>query len=376
LEGNDPAETGKLLKLINTEADQLFSPVNLGGDRDALATYYLRRGFDQARVDVEQKNDDEDPGKVNVVFRISEGRQVFVRNVQISGLHYTRPETVKRAITIHPGDPLSQAALEDTQRNLYEFALFNEVNTAVQNPAGEETNKTILLQAVEARRWTLTYGAGFEVQTGNPLNGCQGLAARGVACTPSGRTGVSPRGLLALTRNNLFGREQSASVQGNYGLLEQKVDLVYQNPNFLGNRNFTLTFTGGYANSQDVTTYVASRLEAGFRVSQTFNSTQGRLSRANTFIYGFDFRRVKVAESSLEVYPKEIPVLAAAVRVGGPGFTWIRDTRDSAVDARRGMYTSFQEFFSAAPFGAQAMFNRIDTSLSKVPSSCKRTSIL
>jgi outer membrane protein assembly factor BamA len=32
------------------------------------------------------------------------------------------------------------------------------------------------------------------------------------------------------------------------------------------------------------------------------------------------------------------------------------------VDAHRGTYTSFQEFFSAAPFGAQAQFNRIDTS--------------
>jgi outer membrane protein insertion porin family len=50
------------------------------------------------------------------------------------------------------------------------------------------------------------------------------------------------------------------------------------------------------------------------------------------------------------------------VRVSGPSFTWIRDTRDSAMDAHRGTYTTFQEFLSAKPFGAQADFDRIDTS--------------
>lgn len=365
LEGNEHVETPKLLALLNTESGQLLSPHSLAGDRDTLTTEYLKRGFSQAHVEIEEKNAGGDPSKVDVVFHVAEGGQVFVRNVLLTGLHYTKPGAVARAITLHPGDPLDESALQQTQRNLYEFALFNEVNAAVQNPAGEETDKTILLQAVEARRWTLTYGAGFEVQTGTPVNGCQGyLNAHigGISCTPNGRTGISPRGLLAITRNNLFGREQSASIQGNYGLLEQKVDLIYQNPHLAGSKTFGLTFTGGYANSLDVTTYVASRLEAGFRLTQNFNGLDASLSRANTFIYGFDFRRVKVAVNSLQVYPGEVSTLATAARIGGPGFTWIRDTRDSAVDAHRGTYTSFQEFLSAIPFGAEAQFNRIDVS--------------
>ncbi len=69
-----------------------------------------------------------------MVFHIDEGEQIFVRNVLLTGLHFTRPETVARAITVHPGDPLNQTALSDTQRNLYAFSLFNEVDTAVENP--------------------------------------------------------------------------------------------------------------------------------------------------------------------------------------------------------------------------------------------------
>lgn len=360
LDGNEHVETNKLLDLLNSEPGQLLSPRNLAGDRDALVTEYLTRGFDLAHVEVEEKDAPEDPSKVNVVFHITEGKQIFVRNVLMTGLHYTRPDTIARAITIHPGDPLNQNALLETQRNLYEFALFNEVNADVQNPNGSETAKTVLLHAVEARRWTLTYGIGFETQTGTPKNNCRGLIANGVSCTPNGSTGISPRVLLNITRNNLFGREQSASLQGTYGLLEQKINAIFQNPHFLGNRNFGLTFNGGYANSRDVTTYVASRLDAGFRVTQGFTAPGSVLSRANTFIYEFSFRRVKVAESSLQVFPNFIQQLATAVRVGGPGFTWIRDTRDSPIDAHRGTYTSFQEFLSAAPFGAEAQFNRLD----------------
>jgi outer membrane protein assembly factor BamA len=48
--------------------------------------------------------------------------------------------------------------------------------------------------------------------------------------------------------------------------------------------------------------------------------------------------------------------------VAGPALTWIRDSRDSPLDAHRGTYTSFQEFVSIKAFGAQAEFNRLDVS--------------
>jgi outer membrane protein assembly complex protein YaeT len=362
LDGNDHLETSKLLPQLNTAPGQLLSPQNLAGDRDELLTNYLSSGFDHARVDVEEKPEPSDASKVNIEFHITEGQQIFVRKVLLTGLHFTRPDTVSRAITLHPGDPLSQAALSDTQRNLYDFGLFSEVNTAVENPNGGETHKTVLVQTTEARRWAFTYGIGFETQTGTPQNNCKGITAAGIPCNPNGKTGISPRVLADLTRNNLFGREQSASIQGTYGLLEQRINLLYQNPHFEGNRNFALNFSGGYANSQDVTTYVASRLEAGIRWSENFNTPGSFLSKANTFVYEYDFRRVKVAASSLQVYPESIPELSAAVRVAGPAVTWIRDTRDSPLDSHRGTYTSLQEFLSGHVFGSEAQFNRLDLS--------------
>jgi outer membrane protein insertion porin family len=362
IEGAEHVNVAKLTPLLNTAPGQLLSPQNLAGDRDTLLTEFLSRGFDHARVDVAASPEEADAAKVDVVFKVTEGQQIFVRKVLLSGLHYTRPDTVARAVTIHAGDPLNQTALLETQRNLYEFALFNEIETAVENPTGGEAEKTVLIQATEARRWVLTYGLGFEAQTGQPVNNCEGIVSAGQKCNPAGKTGVSPRVIGDLTRNNLFGREQSASLRATYGLLEQNINLLFQNPHFYGDRDFGLTFTGGYANSEDVTTYVASKLDAGMRWTEHFSKPARWLSKANTLIYEFDFRRVKVASSSLQVWPGAITLLSEAQRVGGPGLTWIRDTRDSPLDTHRGTYTSFQEFLSEEHFGAQAEFNRVDVS--------------
>jgi outer membrane protein assembly complex protein YaeT len=376
LEGNDHVDATRLSAQLNTAAGQLLSPENLARDRDALLTDYMSRGFDQVKVEVSQQIEQSEASKVDVVFHITEGKQVFMRKVQLTGLHYTRPDTVAKAITLHPGDPLNETALMETQRNLYEFALFNEVDPAIENPTGGEEYKTVLLQVVEARRWALTYGGGLEAQTGTPQYNCGGIIASGAICNPNGRTGVSPRVLVDITRNNLFGREQSVSLRGTYGLLEQKLDLLFQNPHFEGNRNFGLTWSGGYANSLDVSTYVASKLETGVRWTEHFNSPGSRISKANTLIYEFNFRRIKVQANSLQVYPGEIALLATAVRVAGPALTWIRDTRDSPLDAHRGTYTSFQDFFSGEGFGAQTEFNRLDLSNSSYYQFDKRRIVL
>jgi len=360
LEGAEHGDVEKLMKELNTAPGQLLSPQNLTGDRDTLLTDYLSRGFDKARVEIQQQAAPADPNAVDIVFRIHEGQQVFVRKVLLTGLQFTRPETVAKAITLHPGDPLNETALSETQRNLYEFALFNEVDTAIENPSGGEAFKTVLLQASEARRWALNYGFGFEAQTGTPQNNCEGAAVRKILCSANTKASVSPRVLIDITRNNLAGREQSASLRGTYGLLEQKIDLLYQVPHFEGHRSVGFTLSGGYANSLDVTTYVASKLEGGTRWTQHFDAPTSFLSKANTLIYEFDFRRIKVDANNLQVSQKEITPLSTAERVAGPALTWIRDTRDSPLDAHRGTYTSFQEFLSAASFGAQVEFNRLD----------------
>lgn len=388
IEGAQQFKPGALTEMLNTAPGQPLSPQNLASDRDELISYYLDKGFAQVNVDVLDvpiKPDvaaaDAKPAPANthqITFRIHEGHQLFVRNIQLTGLHYTRPATIARAITFKAGDPLSRTAMATTQKNLYDFALFSQVEMAVINPTPTdyfsnttvaepdqplynpafELPRTVLIQTTEANRWSFTYGLGFEVSTGT----CGVIASSSSSCPANGRTGASPRVLLDITRLNFFGREQSVSLRGTYGLLEQKVNLLYDTPRFFSSPDFSFSISGGYANTQDVTTYVASRLDAGIRLSQRFLQPGDLLNRSNTFVYELAFRREKVDSSSIQVETLEIPLLSSAVRVSGLGFSWIHDTRDTPLDSHRGTYTNAQEFFSHQYFGAQAQFNRLDLS--------------
>ncbi len=103
----------------------------------------------------------------------------------------------------------------------------------------------MLLQLTEAKRWNVTYGFGLEAQTGTPqagtiseasciqlmLNPCNQLSQEG-------KTGVSPRVSLDVSRINLRGTDDSLTLHSSYGLLEQVAILTLQNPHLYGQQEF------------------------------------------------------------------------------------------------------------------------------------------
>lgn len=360
--GVDAARSAIVQGLLNSQAGQPFSLISLSGDRDAVLGYYLSNGFDQARVEVKQTKNPADPGQTDVALNVTEGHQVFVDHILVSGDTRTKRKIIDTKLQLKEGDPLDQTALLDTQRQLYNLALFNEVNAAVQNPAGDAARKNVLIQLREAKRWDVTYGFGVEAQTGTPKAG-KGLSAASAILLQQdpnaptkieGSAGISPRVSVDVSRINLFGTDKSATLRTTYGLLEKVATLSFVNPNLLGNPLLTATLTGGYTNVQNITTFKASTLQFDFRVTQRFR-------RTDTFIYDFQYRRVAVDPNSLAITANLIPLLSQPVRVGGPGITWFHDTRNpSPLDAGKGAYTSVSEFLSASKFGSQSDFNRVD----------------
>jgi len=347
---------------LNTQVGQPYSAVNVNLDRDLIQTYYLSKGYDNAQVSLFQQNDPDHPDEIDFNMKVVAGKQFFVRQVIISGVSRTKPSVVQQRVKLKPGDPLNQTALLEMQRLLYDLALFNEVNTAIQNPNGDESYKNVLLNLTEAKRWDVSYGFGFEVQTGTPVSGCLSPAEEAVlgitnssSCSPNGHTGASPRILFNVSRTNLRGTDQSITLRTNYGTLEQVALLSYQDPHFRNKPSLNFTLSGGYNNSAIITTYKAAILSAAARLSQ-------RVTKPTTLIYSFSYRRVSVNANTLQVSLSEIPLLAQPVRVGGPGITFIRDTRDVPLDAHHGTFNTGEVFLSDGKFGSQANFSRLDLS--------------
>ncbi len=361
INGTHKISEEELHPLLNTEVGQPYSSLNVTGDRDVIQSYYLSHGYQNARVTVEQRNNAKNPRLVDVTMNVDEGQQVFVNKVLISGLHYTRPSVVAPRVTIRPEQPLDQSALLDSQRKLYNLALFNEVDTAVQNPAADQPHKNVLLLTTEAKRWDITYGFGFQAQTGTPYRNTpsaayliqQGINPGTFSGGANGHFGVSPDLIFDLSRINLFGTNQSATLRTEYGTLEQQAVVLYQYPDLFKNPNFAASVSGGYTSSQNVTTFSASSLFATTRVTQ-------RVTKPTTLIYSWSYREVKVNPNSIQVSLALIPLLSQPARVGGPGFNFIRDTRDDALDAHHGTFNTAALFLSYAKFGSQANFSRID----------------
>ena len=355
LNGVDPNRVKAIEGMLQATPGQPFSLVTLSGDRDAVLSYYLSNGFDKARIEVAQTVEDVDKQKTDIGYNVTEGEQVFTGKVLQSGVHYTRQKTVDAQMRVKSGDPLDQSALLETQRNLYNLALFNEVNAAVQNPTGDDEQKNVVIQIQEAKRWDVTYGFGFEVQTGIPSCGMY-CTQVGTTAAQQGKAGASPRVSIDLSRINLRGTDDSITFHGEYGLLEEIANLSFNNPHLFGNKKLAGQISGGFSNVQDISTFQSSTLQGSFHVTE-------KVGKKDTFIYDFQYRRVAVNPNSLAIAADLIPLLSQPVRVGGPEITWFHDTRSpSPLDAVKGSYTSVQNFLATSKFGSQTSFDRLDAS--------------
>lgn len=347
--GNQRVSANELLSRIDTAPGQPYSDYKLAGDRDTILNYYFNNGFPNANLEISIQPAPGKADRTNVTFTVQEGEQFFVDQVLVSGLVHTRPSVVQRRLKVIPGSTLSQEDMLGTQARLYDLGIFNQVDTAVQNPNGEDPTKNVLIDVHEAKRYTFNYGVGLEAQTGQP-----GTSAN----VPQGKTGVSPRISLEITRLNFRGLDHTIIFKGHLGNLQQRALASYSAPGWLSNDKLSLTFTVFYDNTLDITTFTSKRLEGSGQVHQCFGTAEQCSARPpSELIYGFTYRRVQA--SNLVISSNLIPVLSQPTRVGIPGFTFIRDRRDSPLDSTKGTYLTVDAGVAASYFGSEADFSRI-----------------
>ena len=286
------------------------------------------------------------PNREDITYTIQEGEQFFVNQVMVAGLDHTRDYIVQREVQVSRGQPLSQQDLLDTQTKLYDLGIFSQVDTAVQNPEGSDPQKNVLVQVQEAKRYTFTYGVGLEFETGLPSG----------SSSPTGSTGVSPRVGFDVTRLNVGGRDQTLTFQSHVGRLQQRGLISYEIPKLLNNERFKLFYTIFYDNSLDVSTFTSQRLEGKIDLRQQIGQLLPNYSSSIT--YRFDYRRVKASNLASDFSPAEFSLFSLPAHVGGPGFTFIRDKRDSPLESTKGQYFTLDAFAASSYVGSQADFGR------------------
>ncbi|HYM77842.1 MAG TPA: POTRA domain-containing protein [Candidatus Dormibacteraeota bacterium] len=351
LAGNQKVKSGELPEL-STQAGQPFSEQNLANDRERVLSYYFDHGYPNASLEISTTPSSSEPNRADVTFTIQEGEAFTVDQVMVSGLEHTRDFIVQRDLQVHAGDALSQRDLLSTQTRLYDLGIFSQVDTGVQNPDGADPRKDVLVQVREAKRYTFTYGLGLEFQTGQPA----GTSA------PQGQTGVSPRVEFDVTRLNFAGRNQTLTFQSHVGRLQQRGLISYTIPKLFDSDKFKLIYTIFYDNSLDVATFTSQRLEGKIDLRQQIGSAgtePGTRPGPSSVTYRFDFRRVVARDFATQFTPGEISVLSLPARVGGPGFTFIRDKRDNPLESTKGNYFTLDGFSALGFLGSEADFGRL-----------------
>lgn len=341
IEGVSAGDTAYLRTIIQSSEGQAFSEASIAADRDAILAYFFNNGYSEASFDWSQ-TPSAIPNRANLRYTILLGTRQYVRDLLVRGLETTRPNVVLSRLLIHPGDPVSQSRIGETQQKLYDLGIFSKVQTALQNPGGAEESKYVLFQLDEAAKYSFNIGVGAEIAR---IGG-------GVTTfdSPAGTTGFSPRVTGGISRLNFLGRAQTVSLQSLVSTLEQRAVLSYLIREFTGNPNFTLTFSGLFDNSMDTRTFTAQRAEGAVQLAQ-------RLSRANSLQYRFAYRHVIISDPKIE--PQLIPLLAQPVRVGLLSMSYIQDRRDNPTESRRGVYNTIDVGFALPQFGSQTDYTRL-----------------
>jgi outer membrane protein insertion porin family len=349
--GNSSIATSALPE-PKTEAGQPYAEEDLASDRQRILNYYFNNGFPNATLEITTKASANDPHLEDVTYTIHEGERFTVDRVMLAGTENTRQYVVHREVKVHEGQPLSQQGLLDTQTRLYDLGIFSQVDTAVQNPEGTDPQKNVIVQVQEAKRYTFTYGVGLEFETELPSG----------PTAPQGKAGVSPRVGFDVTRLNFLGRDETITFQSHVGRLQQRGLISYTIPKLLDSDKYKLIYTVFYDNSLDVATFTSERLEGKIDLRQQIGNAgtePGTRAGPSSITYRFDFRRVEARDFAEGFSPGEISLLSLPARVGGPGFTFIRDKRDNPLESTRGNYFTLDGFAAFSIFSSQADFGRL-----------------
>ena len=342
LTGNRAISTATLEGVAGSTPGQPYSESSVASDRNNILALYYNEGFPEARFQEEVL-----PGtaanQVRLTYHITEGTRIEVSKVLLAGYQYTRPGIIAREIQIQPGQPLREGDVIETERRLYNLAIFNRVQIAPQNPNGTDPEKVMVVATQEGQRYTIGYGVGFEVQR---------LAG---GTDPNGTTiDASPRGIFEIARSNMFGRAQTLSFKGRVSTLQYRAALGYSADNFLAKSSLSLQLTGFADKTQDVDTFTSTRYEGSVQLVD-------KISSSSSLLYRYFYRAARKFPRSRKCCLEENP--AAGASQLGSGFrvlgqTVMRHRRDDPSDAKRGTFNTADASIASTALGSSASFFR------------------
>ncbi|MFZ0519379.1 MAG: POTRA domain-containing protein [Candidatus Acidiferrales bacterium] len=350
IEGNHALSLDTLLNVVGSSPGQPYSAASVSSDRNNILAMYYNEGFPEARLD-DSVSPPDASNEVVVSYKITEGERIDVAKVLLTGYQYTRPGIIARQVVIQPHGPLREGDVVESQRRLYNLGVFTRVQIAPQNPNGTDPEKVLVVDTSEGGRYTIGYGFGFEVQ--RIAASCSAATINTPACNPNAtEIAASPRGILEISRANMFGRAQTLTFKARASTLQYRALVSYSADNFLNKRALSASITGFADKTQDVDTFTSIRYEGSLQLTE-------KLSPSSSLQYRYFFRRVVATNINRTISPEEIPLFSQPTLASGFGITYARDRRDNPGDPKTGTFNTADISLASHTLGSSASFYRL-----------------
>jgi outer membrane protein assembly complex protein YaeT len=348
-EGNSGISEVDLRAKVSLQPGTPYVIGQVTADRDAILIAYTNLGYENASVTVTPAFAD-DNARVSLTFVVREGPQVFVDHVLIVGNVRTSTDTVEHELQIAPGDPLSLAKVNDSQRRLIALGLFRRVRVN-ELRHGDETKRDLLVSVEESPLNTIDYGFGGEGRL-LPVAEENGFAETHFQ--------VLPRAFFGYGRRNLFGKPRSLNLFSsvsvplnqttNTSFVEYRLLGTYREPNLFN------TVTDGLLN---VTAEQQIRSSFTYRRNLATAQLARRLSRAFSITGAYQIQRTELPAVSVE--PGSDPLInrlfsPEPLRLSAFSASVIFDTRNDQANPTGGQYVSANGQIDAVAIGSQVGF--------------------
>jgi outer membrane protein insertion porin family len=193
----------KLLKLLQTPKDKVYSREVLQQDLTTLADFYADHGYANADI-VPLIKENNEQLVVDVTFDIHQGEKVYFERIDIAGNVKTRDKVIRRELRVYEQDLFSATNLKESIKNLRRLEYFEDVNFAT-TPGSAPNHMNLKISVKERPTGTFGLGAGYSTQD------------RLV-------------GMVEVSQNNLFGRGQQIKIQGIIGSISHRLRASFVEP--------------------------------------------------------------------------------------------------------------------------------------------------
>lgn len=162
--GAQARNTAYLTENLGLKADAFYSADQLKADTKFITDSYGRTGYVHALVQPKVEFTAE-PGKVDVVFTVDEGRKITIGEILITGNETTRDKVILRELGLEPMQVADSLAIKQAQTRLVQTQIFRSADITLV-PTDDPNVENLAVHVEEGQTAQFIIGAGVSSDSG------------------------------------------------------------------------------------------------------------------------------------------------------------------------------------------------------------------